>query len=150
MMQSEKWGSDSLVAGSLSLGRWPSDALLNPASNSDIYQNRAPTGKSCRREEWWWHGQRLSALQPGSCPIGPCRFWSPALAGPCLQIATVHPSRIFFIFIFFLQICHPAASSSGGRKIPLDEPAVKSLAHGPSNIPPVHPAVATYRRMNWR
>ena len=63
---------------------------------------------------------------------------------------------IFFRFVknicryIFLQICHPAASSSGGRKVPPDEPAVSSLAHGPSNIPPFHPAVPTYRRMNWR
>ena len=51
---------------------------------------------------------------------------------------------------FFLQICHPAAGSFGGKEIPPDEPAVSSLAHGPSNIPPFDPAVATYRRMNWR
>ena len=55
-----------------------------------------------------------------------------------------------YIIIFILQICHPAARSSGGRKVPPDEPAVSFLAHGPSNIPPFDPAVATYRRMNWR
>ena len=55
-----------------------------------------------------------------------------------------------YVVIFILQICHPAARSSGGSYLPPDEPAVSSLAHSPSNIPPFHPAVATYRRMNWR
>jgi len=55
-----------------------------------------------------------------------------------------------YVVIFFLQICHPAAGSFGGKEIPPDEPAVSLLAHGPSNIPSFHPAVATYRRMNWR
>ena len=27
-------------------------------------------------------------------------------------------------YIFFLQICHPAAGSFGGKEIPLDKPAV--------------------------
>ena len=37
----------------------------------------------------------------------------------------------------------PTASSSGGR-------AVCYMGRGPTNLPPVHPAVPTFRRMNRR
>ena len=66
--------------------------------------------------------------------------------GPCGP--EVGDGRIFFIFIlffirfiknicryFFLQICHTAAGSFGGKELPPNEPAVRSLAHG------------TYRRL---
>jgi len=54
---------------------------------------------------------------------------------------------LFFWFVknmylnFFLQICHPAACSSGGRELPPDELAVSELAHGPFKIPQDHTAV---------
>ena len=51
---------------------------------------------------------------------------------------------------FFLQKCHPAAGSFGGKELPPDEPAVRSLAHGPWNLPPFDPAVAPYRQTNRR
>jgi len=64
---------------------------------------------------------------------------------------------IFFIrFIknicryIFLQKCHPAAGTFGGKELPPDEPAVRSLAHGPWNLPPVEPAVALYHQTNRR
>ena len=81
---------------------------------------------------------------------------------PCTQMH-IHRSVtsrffniIFFRFIknicgyIFLQICHSAAGSFGGKELPPDEPAVSSLAHSPSNIPPFHPAVATYHRATAR
>jgi len=36
-----------------------------------------------------------------------------------------------YVDIFFLQICHPAVGSFGGKELPPDEPAVRSLGHGP-------------------
>jgi len=73
---------------------------------------------------------------------------------------SVWDSRIFFIFIFFFRFiknicgyiiflkCHPAAGWFGGKELPQDEPAVRSLAHGPWNLPPFDPAVVPYRQTN--
>jgi len=41
---------------------------------------------------------------------------------------------------FFLQNCHPAAGSFGGKEIPPDEPAVWALGH----------RLTAFRRFNWR
>ena len=66
---------------------------------------------------------------------------------------------IFFIFfdlskiyvaIFFFQKCHPAAGWFGGKELPPDEPAVRSLARGPWKLPPDQTAVAPYRQTNRR
>ena len=51
-----------------------------------------------------------------------------------------------YVAIIFLQKCHPAAGSFGGKELPPDEPAVRSLAHGPWNLPPFDPAVASMGR----
>ena len=53
-----------------------------------------------------------------------------------------------YVAIFFLQKCHPTAGSFGGKELPPDEPAVRSLAHGPWNLSPFDPAVAPYRQTN--
>ena len=74
----------------------------------------------------------------------------------------VHDKNFFIFILFFIrfiknicgyiffQKCHPAAGSFGGKELPPDEPAVRSLAHGPWNLPPFHPAVAPYRQTNRR
>jgi len=44
------------------------------------------------------------------------------------------------IYQFFLQNCHHAAGSFGGKEIPPDEPAVGAVG----------PRLTAYRRLNWR
>jgi len=71
--------------------------------------------------------------------------------GLSLRVLLVHGIFLFdlskiYVVIFFLQKCHPAAGSFGGKELPPDEPAVRSLAHGPWNLPSFHPAVAPYRQ----
>ena len=61
----------------------------------------------------------------------------------------VHLSKIY-VAIFFFQKCHPAAGWFGGKELPPDEPAVRSLAHGPWKLPPDQTAVAPYRQTNRR
>ena len=52
-----------------------------------------------------------------------------------------------YVVIFFFQKCHPAAGWFGGKELPPDEPAVRSLAHGPWKLPPDQTAVAPYRQL---